>query len=85
MTMRPVDGDKMRRLEALAREVGHLIGDAIEVGGVRQGFALMLFSFEGPEFTWVSNAQRADMLKVLEEFVQRQRAGEGGQLWAERS
>jgi hypothetical protein len=35
------------------------------------GFALFIFSFDGPEFTWISNAQRADMVKAMQEFIDR--------------
>jgi len=29
----------------------------------------MIFSFDGPEFTWISNAQRAYMVKAMQEFI----------------
>ena len=41
------------------------------LSGEKCGFALMLFSFDGPEFTWISNAQRADMVKTMQEFIRR--------------
>jgi len=40
-------------------------------GSNKWGFALMIFSFDGPEFTWISNAQRADMVKAMQEFISR--------------
>ena len=61
-----------RECETTAREIGSLIGRACQrAGGGRWGFALMLFSFEGPEFTWISNASRADMVKMMQEFIQK--------------
>lgn len=69
--MRPIDPNEMRRLEAVAREVGDAIGRAIERQGTQTGFALMIFSFDGPEFTWVSNARREDMVKTMQEFIAR--------------
>jgi len=36
------------------------------------GFAIMLFKFQGEEFMWISNADRQDMLKALQEFIQKQ-------------
>jgi hypothetical protein len=31
----------------------------------------MIFSFDGPEFTWISNANRADMVRAMQEFIDR--------------
>ena len=39
----------------------------------------MIFSFDGPEFTWVSNAQRDDMIKALREFIHKYETGEATQ------
>lgn len=37
------------------------------------GFALLLFTFgEGGTMTWISNAEREDMLKSLQEFIRAQ-------------
>lgn len=83
--MREVDGDQMRYLEGMAREIGGLLGGAIKRSGTRYGFCLMLFSFEGPEFTYVSNSNREDTIRMLEEFIARAKKGEADQLWSERS
>ena len=69
--MPPVDPKKMRQLEAVCRDIGRMIGQAIALEGEPMGFALMVFSFEGPEFTWISNANRADMVKTMQEFINR--------------
>lgn len=83
--MKSVNGDDMRRMEAMARDIGDKLGNACKLIGPDKGFCLMLFSFEGPEFTYISNAQRPDMLKMLDEFISRNRRGEADQMWSERS
>lgn len=76
-----IDPAKLRYLEAKAREIGKLIDSAINesvTGGAsekRFGFALLLFSFDGSELTWLSNAERADMIKALEELLGNWRRG----------
>jgi hypothetical protein len=73
--MRPMDGDKLRSMEAAGRDIAAALGRAFQRFGekndARWGFALMIFSFDGPEFTWISNAQRADMVKAMQEFISR--------------
>jgi hypothetical protein len=70
----PLDPELMRLMEAIGREMGYAIGSTIdlECGGHR-GFALFIFSFEGPEFTYISNANRQDVIKLCEEFVRKMR------------
>jgi len=73
--MRDMDGAKMRAMEAAGRDIANHLQVAFDRFGAKNdekwGFALMIFSFEGPEFTWISNAQRADMVKVMQEFISR--------------
>ena len=73
--MREINPEQMRQLEALAREIAEALGRATDSYkakyGKKCGFGLFLFSFEGPEFTWISNAQRADMMKTMQEFITR--------------
>lgn len=74
--MREMDANKIREMEFASREIAKTLERAFlsfqKIGGSEKwGFALMIFSFEGPEFTWISNAQRADMVKALQEFIQR--------------
>jgi pheromone shutdown protein TraB len=63
----------MRMMEAAGRDIAVLLERAMKnfqaAGGDRWGFALMLFSFNGGEFTWISNANRADMVKTMQEFI----------------
>lgn len=62
------------------RDLGNRIHGALEAGRYKRkmGFALFLFEFgeEGACF-YISDAQRADMLKVLLEFIERQTPPEG--------
>jgi hypothetical protein len=53
---------------------------AREGGYDNHGFALLLFSFNGPEMTWISNAKRGDMLKVLKEMIQHFEEGTADEL-----
>ena len=73
--MREMDGDKIRSMEAAGRDLAGVLERALKQyfsrDGERWGFALMLFSFDGPEFTWISNAQRAGMVKTMQEFIAR--------------
>lgn len=73
--MREMDGDKIRSMETAAREIAKSLGIALARfegdGSEKWGFALMIFSFDGPEFTWISNAQRTDMVKAMQEFISR--------------
>lgn len=69
------DGERLRLMEMAVREMGKSIGEVLverySKGGKRMGFALMIFDFDGPAFVWTSNAQRADMVKALQEFINR--------------
>jgi len=78
---RPVDPKTLHDLEADAREIAHAIDGALNTAAtVRRGFALLIFSFDGPELTWISNANRADMVRALEEFLARVTAGTADEL-----
>lgn len=71
--MREIDPEKIKHLEKSAREIGSVVGNAINrFGATREyGFCLMLFSYEGPELTWISSGNREDMIKVLDEFKEK--------------
>lgn len=81
----PMDLDKMRQMEASARDLGHALGDSLKERHGHIGFALMLFSFDGPEFTWISNAQRDDMIKALREFIAKFESGDATQTFQNRN
>jgi hypothetical protein len=61
----------MRRMEKACRKLGELLGDNVDIAmGEHTGFALFLFSFgEHGELTYISNSTRADMIKMLHEFL----------------
>jgi hypothetical protein len=73
--MKEMDGDTIRSMEAAGRDIAKSLQVAFDRFQGRNkekwGFALMIFSFDGPEFTWISNAQRADMVKAMQEFISR--------------
>jgi hypothetical protein len=64
----------LERIEGRAREIGKLIGNQMPEG---YGFLLTIFRFNGPEFTWISNAEREDMVRSLREFLHKL-TGDGG-------
>jgi hypothetical protein len=51
-------------MERTAREIADILGSQCPEGW---GFALLFFDFKGPESSWISNANRADMVKMLRE------------------
>lgn len=85
--MPEVHGDGMRLImEARCREIGNLLNKVFEKHGDGSvGFCFMVFSFEGPEFTYISNAERESMIKMLEEVAAKMRKGEASQPWSGRS
>lgn len=59
----------LEELEKQARDIGLTIKGALPPG---VGFALLVFDFgEGGSLTWISNAERDDMLRALQEFMQK--------------
>jgi hypothetical protein len=79
--MRPVDPQRLHALEENARRIGQIIGDAINrAGNTGMGFMLLLFSFDGPEATYISNGAREDMVKALYELLGRFEAGTADEL-----
>jgi len=71
---RLLDPELLRRMENSGRKLGKVLDGILKDyagAGERMGFALMIFAFDGPEFTWVSNANRADMVKAMQEFINR--------------
>lgn len=80
--MKKINPANLRNLEAQARAIGKTVDSAINPPDPatgrkrrRNGFALLLFSFEGPELTWISNGEKDDMVKVLEEMLSRFKTG----------
>ena len=81
--MRDINSKILRELEAQARSLGKTLDASLNqlnpATGKRvrkNGFALLLFSFDGPELTWLSNADREDMIRLLEEMLQKFKTGQ---------
>lgn len=62
----------LKELEKLCQEIGKVIGFHIDkaFGKGRAGFCLLLFDFGEPpgNTTYICNANREDMLKILKQF-----------------
>lgn len=72
MSKLPVDPNSMRQLEFMARGLFHVLDEFTEGALQRRevGIALFLFRFgEHGELTYISNAERATMIKTLMEFI----------------
>ena len=70
--MREIDPSQLRYLESKAREIAKLLDKAVNKGQPRRyGFTLLLYSFEGPELTYISNSNRDDMIKTMKELLAR--------------
>ena len=74
--------EALAELEGMCTAIGDRIGVAIEgfpglAGGDGIGFALLLFEFgdAGTWSTYISNAQRDDMIKALRECANNLEAG----------
>lgn len=78
--MRNLDPDLLRRMEAYGRETARALETVMKRFGMQSGekwgFALFVFSFDGPEFTWISNAERKEMLDALRDFIRKAESGE---------
>lgn len=75
--MKPVDVNKLHKMERVNREVGALIGESIKQSGGNYGFALFMFSFhDESEMTWISNAERSDMIAAIKEFIAKAESGQ---------
>ncbi len=61
----------LRDLEHRANEVGRMLKDIMPEG---VGFAFLMFTFDGGDSGWMtyaSNAQRSDMIKALQEMIEK--------------
>lgn len=60
--------------------IGHLIDEAIgEHADRKMGFMLMVFDFgEGSRMSYISNAERGDILKALQEFIEKHPDADAG-------
>lgn len=60
-------------LEIIANDLGKAIQTALDSWGKgKLGFAFLVFDFDGQgNLAWISNAKRKDMIKALEEFIEK--------------
>jgi hypothetical protein len=66
----------LETLESIARDIGRSIGRAIPQNS-DIGFALLLFDFGGGgHLTYISNAEREDMIKSLYECIANLQVGQ---------
>lgn len=73
----PIDPEKLRYLESRARAIAKSLDAQLHATtSNRYGFALLLFSFDGSELTWISNANREDMIEALEEILNKWKRGD---------
>jgi hypothetical protein len=79
---REIDPKLLHDMEAHARNIARLLDDRLNPTRPPRthGFALLIFAFEGPELTWISNAERDDMVKALKELLERFEAGSADEL-----
>jgi hypothetical protein len=73
------DADKQLLLEADLRAMAMALEEILEEKtGEKMGFCLLVFPFgeDGRVSNYVSNANRDDMLKALQEFIDKHSAGE---------
>lgn len=66
----PEEKDKRLALERKGAEIGKLLAAQLPPG---HGFALLLFNFgEKGYLAYFSNAERADMVKAMREWIERE-------------
>lgn len=74
----PEQDSTQRQLEAKAREIAKALDYALDNDprDRKTGFALLLFAFGDPPqpATWISNAERADMIRAVEEWLEKAKA-----------
>lgn len=71
-----IDPAKLRYIESRARAIAKLLDTQIHATTTEKyGFALLIFSFQGPELTYISNAERADMIQALRELLEKWETG----------
>lgn len=75
--MTPEQRSEQERLEVTARKLATLLERVLNPSGVRNtGFAVLMFAFGEPPqpATWISNADRGDMIHAVEEWLERAKA-----------
>jgi hypothetical protein len=74
---KPIRPAVLREMESDARSLAQLLDTGLNPDGERKaGFGLLIFSFEGSELTWISNAERSDMIRMFEELLAKWKRGD---------
>lgn len=60
-----------KEVEKLLQEIGTRLNHA--TSGSDYGFALLVFSFKGPDMFYCSNAERESMIAAFQEFIAKHR------------
>ena len=69
-----IDHDLRLKMEEVGRKISDRIADDLPTG---IGFSFFMFQFgEGGWLSYISNVQREDVVKALEEWLDRNRRGE---------
>jgi hypothetical protein len=67
------DCAELANLENACNSLAEAVQGALDSIGANYGFTLMLFHFgEGGHLTYISNAQREDMILAIKEFLVKQ-------------
>jgi hypothetical protein len=56
-------------IEAILKDIGAVVGRVVSQTDPSFGFCLFLFKYDGPDMFYISNAERSDLIKGLEEFI----------------
>jgi hypothetical protein len=75
--MTPEQRALQQGLEEQARDIAGMLDHGMNPTGERKvGFALLMFAFgDAPQpATWISNADRGDMIRAVEEWLERAKA-----------
>ena len=68
-----IDDPIRPELQELMRDIAGILDGAISQHMSNQGFALLIFDLgEGGTMNYISNAQRDDMVKAMQEFIEKQ-------------
>jgi hypothetical protein len=80
----PAQRKEQERLETQARDIAHALDRALNPDMIDPrdrerrgtGFALLIFAFGEPPqpATWISNSDREDMIRAVEEWLERAKA-----------
>lgn len=62
-----IDPERLGAAESGARKFAQALDSLLPPS---MGFAVLIFSFDGPEMSYISNAERSTMVKAMKEFTE---------------